>query len=248
MRRADEGSATVLVVAVIGAVAAVLIGALALISAATASTRARTAADLAALAGADVILSGAAVGPCETVRRVVRANDAALATCTVAGEVVEVEVTVRPSWPGLGPAHARSRAGPAPGNVLWSTRGGHPGDRDRAPVRRDGRHAAGPAAGGRLCAMTIYCVEYRYTDDSAARDTHRPEHRAYLDGQPGLVVSGPYLDEPAGALIILRADSLGEVEEIMAADPFQREGLVAERTIRSFNPVLGPLSAGFGDG
>lgn len=96
--------------------------------------------------------------------------------------------------------------------------------------------------------MAIYSVEYRYTDDSAGRDAHRAEHRGYLADQPGLVVSGPYSDDrPAGALIILRAESLGEVEQIMAADPFQREGLVAERTIREFNPVLGPAASAFGD-
>lgn len=95
--------------------------------------------------------------------------------------------------------------------------------------------------------MAIFCVEYRYTDDSAGRDTHRAEHRAYLEGQPGLLLSGPYLDDPAGALIVLETEHLAEIEKILAADPFQREGLVAERTIRSFNPVLGSQLAGFAD-
>ncbi|WP_018157741.1 YciI family protein [Demetria terragena] len=90
--------------------------------------------------------------------------------------------------------------------------------------------------------MAIYSVEYRYTDDSAGRDTHRPEHRAYLDAQEGLLISGPFRDEPAGALILLRAENVEEVERILAGDPFQREGLVASQTIRDFNPVLGPHS------
>lgn len=93
--------------------------------------------------------------------------------------------------------------------------------------------------------MAIFCVEYRYTDDSADRDTHRAEHRAYLDERPELVISGPYVDAPDGALIILRADDRASVEQIMDDDPFQREGLVAERTIREFNPVLGPLTSDF---
>lgn len=95
--------------------------------------------------------------------------------------------------------------------------------------------------------MAIFCVEYRYTEDSAARDTHRAAHRAYLDEQPGLLVSGPYLDEPAGALIILRAEDRAEIERIMDADPFRVEGLVAERTIRELNPVLGRKAAEFAD-
>lgn len=95
--------------------------------------------------------------------------------------------------------------------------------------------------------MAIYCVEYRYTDDSAGRDAHRAAHRGYLADQAGLLVSGPYAGEPAGALIVLRAESLAEVEQIMGADPFQREGLVAERTIREFNPVLGPAASALTD-
>lgn len=96
--------------------------------------------------------------------------------------------------------------------------------------------------------MAVFCVEYRYTDDAAGRDTHRAAHRDYLDTQPGLLLAGPYVDEPAGALIIVRADSRAEVEKVMDADPFQLEGFVAERTVRSFNPVLGPKAAGFADG
>lgn len=115
MRRPEQGSGTVLVIGVIGAVAAVLLGALALISAAEASTRARTAADLGALAGADRLVNGGAESPCATAQHIVRDNGGALASCTVDGDAIDLEATVSTRWPGLGPASARSRAGPASG-------------------------------------------------------------------------------------------------------------------------------------
>lgn len=93
--------------------------------------------------------------------------------------------------------------------------------------------------------MAVFSVTYTYTDDDLARDAHRGDHRAYLADQPGLLVSGPFADHPAGALLIFRAEDEQEVATILDADPFAVEGLVAERVIREFNPVLGPLAAGF---
>lgn len=93
--------------------------------------------------------------------------------------------------------------------------------------------------------MSIYAVHYRYTDDTAAKDAHRPEHREFLNrllGEGKLLLSGPYTDADGGALIILQGE--GTAEETLAfldEDPFRREGLVAERSIRPWNPVIGSL-------
>ncbi|WP_460600089.1 Rv3654c family TadE-like protein [Flexivirga lutea] len=110
----DRGSATVLVVMGIGVVLLCLCGALALLSAVQASHRARAAADLAALAGARVLVGGAAGTPCETARVVAARNGGSLAECSIAGDDITVSVAVRARWPGLGPARARARAGPDP--------------------------------------------------------------------------------------------------------------------------------------
>ncbi|WP_446666107.1 Rv3654c family TadE-like protein [Flexivirga sp. B27] len=111
----ERGSATVLVVMSIGVVLLCLAGALALLSAVQASHRARAAADLAALAGARALVgSHATAAPCEVAAGVATQNGGALVECTVAGDDIMVDVSCPASWPGLGRATARARAGPDP--------------------------------------------------------------------------------------------------------------------------------------
>ncbi len=73
------------------------------------------AADLAALAGADRVLSGPDTA-CGTAARVAQRNRARLTQCRVLGSEVEVVVQVdTPDFLGrLPPATGRARAGPAP--------------------------------------------------------------------------------------------------------------------------------------
>ena len=92
--------------------------------------------------------------------------------------------------------------------------------------------------------MPVFAVLYDYADDSVeARDAHRPAHRAFLDAVSGsmrLLATGPYNDEPAGALLIFQAPSRAELEAKMDADPFALEGLVARRQVREWTQVRGP--------
>lgn len=56
-------------------------------------------------------------------------------------------------------------------------------------------------------------------------------------------VAGPLLDDNGdmcGSLVVYDADSLAEVEAIVAADPYQLAGLFASVTIRAFNSVAWP--------
>ena len=96
--------------------------------------------------------------------------------------------------------------------------------------------------------MTIYAVTYRYSDDVATRDRVRPEHREYLRGladQGVLLLSGPYgPDEPAGALLIVRAEDRSEVAALIEKDPFTTAGVIASSEVVEWNPVLGPLLSG----
>jgi uncharacterized protein len=97
-----------------------------------------------------------------------------------------------------------------------------------------------------MATMTVYAVQYAYTDDTARRDEVRPEHRAYLASlldEGTLLASGPWTDGAAGALLLVSAGSAAEVERLLDADPFTREGVVADRTVREWNPVFGPWSA-----
>ena len=88
--------------------------------------------------------------------------------------------------------------------------------------------------------MPHFVATYAYTDDTAARDAVRPEHRQYLAGLGDrLVLSGP--TDANGAVLVFDADSAAAVEELLDADPFAREGLVASRAVVGWTPVLGRL-------
>ncbi|WP_374967961.1 Rv3654c family TadE-like protein [Terrabacter sp. BE26] len=110
--RDDRGAATVLLVSVVAVVLALTAGGLVLVSAVVASHHARLAADLGSLAGASAIQDGLSEAQaCGVARQVAHANGAVSQGCTVTGQDLELQVTVRPAlWPE--PAVARGRAGP----------------------------------------------------------------------------------------------------------------------------------------
>ena len=88
--------------------------------------------------------------------------------------------------------------------------------------------------------MPTFAIEYRYDHQAAARATVRPEHRAFLHAlleNGSLIASGPF-DGDTGALLLARAVSGDAAAELFDADPFQQAGLVAERTIRAWEPVF----------
>jgi uncharacterized protein YciI len=50
------------------------------------------------------------------------------------------------------------------------------------------------------------------------------------------------VDRP-GALLIVRAESVEEVAELLDQDPFDIAGYIGERAIAEWNPIFGPWSA-----
>ncbi|GEK20091.1 Rv3654c family TadE-like protein [Cellulomonas xylanilytica] len=109
--RGEQGSGTVLLLALVAValVVAAMLGLLA--SAQLARGRAQSAADLGALAGAAGLLAGQARDPCATAAEVVRRNGGRLSSCTDEGAGV---LTVRVAVQGAaGTATASARAGPA---------------------------------------------------------------------------------------------------------------------------------------
>lgn len=90
--------------------------------------------------------------------------------------------------------------------------------------------------------MTTFAVEYRYDDRTKTRDEVRPAHRAFLaelHDTGVLVASGPYTDDRApGALLLVRADDAAGAVTVLDADPFWEAGLVAARSVRSWDPVF----------
>jgi secretion/DNA translocation related TadE-like protein len=112
-RRSDEGSATVLalaVCAVVALAAAVLAGSG---LAAVTRHRAALAADAAALAAAARSTAGTGVA-CQVARRAVEANGARLGRCSVEGPYVVVrDLVPAPAWMAwAGAAVGEARAGP----------------------------------------------------------------------------------------------------------------------------------------
>ncbi len=94
--------------------------------------------------------------------------------------------------------------------------------------------------------MSIFAVRYTYDERADVRDAVRPEHRAWLAGQADagvLLGSGPFTTGAPGALLVLRAPDEAAVREVLAQDPFAREGLVADVEVRGWDVVLGPWAA-----
>ncbi|ACZ30570.1 YCII-related protein [Xylanimonas cellulosilytica DSM 15894] len=95
--------------------------------------------------------------------------------------------------------------------------------------------------------MPVFAVTYEYSPDSARLGELRPEHRAFLSGlhdAGSVIVSGPLPADDGGAggaLILIEADDADAVATLLDTDPFRREGLIAERTVRDWLPVIGSL-------
>lgn len=110
----DRGAAAILVLALAGLLALLGAATSAVSAVAVARQRAAAVADLAALAGAQHALAGQAVA-CGWAARVAASDAAAVQSCRLDGDVVQVVAQVRPPGPlgRFGTATARARAGPA---------------------------------------------------------------------------------------------------------------------------------------
>lgn len=93
--------------------------------------------------------------------------------------------------------------------------------------------------------MAIFAVEYVYDQHAGeTMDRVRPEHRAYLGklAQEGTVVaSGPWVEGPPGALLLFRTEDTATLTALLEEDPFAKAGVITERIVRQWNPVIGQL-------
>lgn len=93
--------------------------------------------------------------------------------------------------------------------------------------------------------MSIFAVTYAYSASEPELAEIRPTHRVFfkdLLDKGVLLASGPMVDRP-GALLIVRAESVEEVAQILDQDPFDIAGYIGERAIAQWNPVFGPWSS-----
>lgn len=89
--------------------------------------------------------------------------------------------------------------------------------------------------------MTVYAVQYTYTDDTATLDAVRPEHRAYLRAclEAGtLLASGPLAG--GRALLLLSVADRSALDTLLAGDPFRGAGVLASVDVAEWKPVIGP--------
>lgn len=94
--------------------------------------------------------------------------------------------------------------------------------------------------------MPQFAVEYTYEENSdAVRDEHRPRHREWLRGlydEGTLLLSGPFADGTGGLLIFSAADA-DRLADLLAVDPFNEVGVVANVRIKEWSPIIGPIAA-----
>ena len=93
--------------------------------------------------------------------------------------------------------------------------------------------------------MAIFAVTYAYSASEAELAEIRPTHREFFKNlleKQILLASGPMVDRP-GALLIVRAESVEKVAELLDQDPFNIAGYIGERAIAEWNPIFGPWSA-----
>ncbi len=92
--------------------------------------------------------------------------------------------------------------------------------------------------------MKTFAVTYNYGPDTDLRMQIRDSHRAWLKelfADQILLASGPMVDLDS-ALLIFREESFDSLAKLLDQDPFELAGLIAEREILEWNPVISPWS------
>ena len=93
--------------------------------------------------------------------------------------------------------------------------------------------------------MPVYVVTYAHPD-AAGWAEHVAAHVGYLqdllaDGT--LLASGPFTGTPdRAALLILQAADRAALDALIAGDPFAEQGLIADLTVREWDPIFGAFN------
>ena len=96
--------------------------------------------------------------------------------------------------------------------------------------------------------MPLFVISWRDKPGSLdVRMAAREAHLAYVHGQGGVKLGGPYLDEGGrmcGSLIIYEAASLEEAQAFHAKDPYRLAGLFETSTITPWRLTTEKFSGG----
>lgn len=75
------------------------------------------------------------------------------------------------------------------------------------------------------------------------RLAHRPAHLSYLEAAGARIQAAGALlnrnEQPMGSMVVLEADDREAAEAFAAGDPFSREGVFEQVSVRPFRPALG---------
>lgn len=86
----------------------------------------------------------------------------------------------------------------------------------------------------------LFATIIEYTPDSAKIAAARPAHREYLKGlfeTNLLAISGPFTDDKAG-LLVYNAETVEDVEAMLSADPFAKQGVFVRWDIRPWKVIF----------
>lgn len=90
--------------------------------------------------------------------------------------------------------------------------------------------------------MSYFALTYDVVDDFTNRRTpYRPQHLSLAreaQARGELVLAGA-LGEPAGALLIFKADDRSTAEDFAKSDPYVTNGLVKKWAVRPWTVVIG---------
>jgi uncharacterized protein len=93
--------------------------------------------------------------------------------------------------------------------------------------------------------MPLYIVTYEHPDETGWQQ-HLMPHITWLQDQlksGTLIASGPFPGAPQKqALLILRAADRTALDALIASDPFAVEGLIANMTVREWDPIFGAFN------
>lgn len=86
--------------------------------------------------------------------------------------------------------------------------------------------------------MAMIAVTYTYSDLPELRAAHLSAHREFLGSLPDLVLSGP--TSTGSALLLFEGDvDVDTVATTLDDDPFRAVGLIDDRQVFEWTPVLG---------
>ncbi|SFT91832.1 hypothetical protein SAMN04487904_11356 [Actinopolyspora lacussalsi subsp. righensis] len=89
--------------------------------------------------------------------------------------------------------------------------------------------------------MATFVVHIRYGEDRELLERVRPEHRDYskaLSDRGVLLAGGPFVDGD-GAMLVYETTDRAELDHILTEDPYAREGVLRETTVREWKAVAG---------